>query len=306
MRLWLVALGLLPILMVGSGPGAVASTKPTPPHNGLIALSSSQGIRLVDAESAKAWTVPGTVEMGNSAWSPDGKVLAAERWNDGQASVYAITPDGKERKLVLENAYAPSWSPDGKQLVVIRSSGEISVLAIVDVESGEVRQIALDQGLEADGVSEAAWSPDGKWIAFTHWDGAVRLLSPNGDVDRMQKVADQGQNLAWSPDGSMLAFDAVDPVRHEQYIEVVDVSAGTRLTLSPREVASAPAWSPDGTQLAFLAARPMPETAHGCGGEMPTDLWTMAIAGTRPKLVEKNVWGQPSWGSYEPETKPTT
>lgn len=42
----------------------------------------------------------------------------------------------------------------------------------------------------------------------------------------------------------------------------------------------------------------MPETAHGCG-EMPHDLWT-GVAGAKPKLVEKNVWGQPSWGSYEP------
>jgi dipeptidyl aminopeptidase/acylaminoacyl peptidase len=131
----------------------------------------------------------------------------------------------------------------------------------------------------------------------------VRLVSPNGEADGIRTIAEEGMNPAWSPDGSKLSFDEVEGF--EQHIAVVDVTTGKRSTLRPRELVSAAAWSPDGTQLAFLATRPMPESGHGCG-EMPNDLWTAGVDGAKPKLVETNVWGQPSWGSYEPETKPTT
>lgn len=306
MRLWLVSLGLLPILMVGSGPGAIAGTPALPPHNGLIAFGTSEGIRLIDTRTGKARTVPGTVDMSNPAWSPDGQLLALEGWDDDQTSVYTIRPDGSERKLVLEDAYAPSWSPDGKQLVVTRSGGNVSVLATVDADGGDVQQITFDHGGENDGAGEPAWSPDGKWIAFTQGNGAVRLVTPNGEADGVRTVAQEGMNPTWSPDGSKLAFDAVDPAKYEQYIAVVDVTTGKRSELRPRALASAAAWSPDGTRLAFIAARPMPKTAHGCGGEMPSDLWTTSSDGAKPELLEKNVWGQPSWGTFVPESKPTT
>ena len=311
MRLWLVSLGLLPILMVGSGPGAIASTPAPPPQNGLIALSTSEGIRMVDARSGKGWTVPGTVDMSHPVWSPDGQLLAVEGWDDDQTGVYTIRPDGSDRKLVLDNAFTPSWSPDGKQLVVARySDGEagVSTLAVVNADGGDVHQITFDHGGENDGAGEPAWSPDGKWIAFTQGDGAVRLVTPNGEADGIRTVAQEGMNPTWSPDGSKLTFDTVDTAKFEQYIAVIDVTTGKRTELRPRELASAAAWSPDGTRLAFIAARPMPksESEHGCGGEMPSDLWTTSFDGAKPELLEKNVWGQPSWGTFVPESKPTT
>jgi Tol biopolymer transport system component len=307
-RLWLVSLGVVPLLLVGSGPGAVASTPALPPHNGLIALSTSEGIRLVDAQRGTSWTVPGTVGMGNPVWSPDGQLLAVEGWDDDQTGVYTIRPDGSDRKLVLENGYAPSWSPDGKQLVVARDSHSeagVSTLVVVKADGGDAHQITFDHGGENDGAGEPAWSPDGKWIAFTQGDGAVRLVTPNGEADGIRTVAEEGMNVAWSPDGSTLAFDSADPATYEQYIAVVDVTTGKRSKLRPRAHVSAVAWSPDGTQLAFLAGRPMPKMEYSCG-EMPTDLWTAGLDGGKPILLEKNIWGQPSWGTFEPETKTTT
>ena len=305
MRLWLVSLGAVPMLLVGSGPGAVASTPALPPQNGLIAFSTSDGIRLLDAQRGTSWTLPGTAEMGNPVWSPDGRLLAAEGWDDDQTGVYTMKPDGSDRRLVLRDAYAPSWSPDGKQLVVTRSGGEVSVLFTVDADGGNPQQITFDHGSENDGAGEPAWSPDGSWIAFTQGDGAVRLVSPSGEAGGIRTVAEDGMNVAWSPDGSKLAFDATDSATFERNIAVVDIATGKRSKLRPHALASAAAWSPDGAHLAFLAERPMPITAHGCG-EMPTDLWTASFDGAKPELLEKNVWGQPSWGTFVPESKPTT
>jgi hypothetical protein len=75
MRVWLALLATLPLLAVGSG--ATAGTS-DPPRNGLIAAGGADGIYLVDPQGAKATKVPGTVDMGAPAWSPDGSLLASK------------------------------------------------------------------------------------------------------------------------------------------------------------------------------------------------------------------------------------
>ena len=67
-----------------------------------------------------------------------------------------MKPDGSERKLVLENAYSPSWSPDGKELVVVRegtAEGDAAgnALAIVGADGSGVR--TLDLGAAEDSLS---------------------------------------------------------------------------------------------------------------------------------------------------------
>src|SRR6187402_2027800 len=98
MRLWLVLLAALPLLTVGSG--ATAGTA-APPRNGLIAAFGGDGIYLIDAQRAKTWKVPGTAELGEPAWSPDGSLLAVVGWDDSGSNVYTMRPDGSDRRLVL-------------------------------------------------------------------------------------------------------------------------------------------------------------------------------------------------------------
>src|SRR6184192_4301105 len=119
MRLWLIALGTLPLLAVGSG--AIAGTA-APPQNGLIAAQRADGIYLIDVQRAKDWKMPGSGDLGAPAWSPDGRLLAVETWDNDGSSVFTVKPDGSDRQLVLKNAWSPSWSPDGKRLVVVRDS----------------------------------------------------------------------------------------------------------------------------------------------------------------------------------------
>src|SRR5207247_10078842 len=89
MRLWLVALGTLPVLAVGSG--AIAGTA-SPPHNGLIAVQRADGIYLVNTDRGKTWRMPGSDDLGAPAWSPDGQRLAVERWDDAGPRVVTIQP----------------------------------------------------------------------------------------------------------------------------------------------------------------------------------------------------------------------
>ena len=103
MRVLLALFAALLLLSVGSG--ATASTS-TPPQNGLIAVSSPEGIYVVDPSAGTAKLVPKTADMTNPAWSPDGTVLAASSLDDqGFDDLYTMKPDGSERRLVLADVH---------------------------------------------------------------------------------------------------------------------------------------------------------------------------------------------------------
>jgi Tol biopolymer transport system component len=315
MRVWLVLLAALPLLTVGSG--ATAGTS-VPPRNGLIAAFGGDGIYLVDAQRMKSWKVPGTAELGEPAWSPDGSLLAVASWDDSADSVYTMRPDGSDRRLVLRDAWSPSWSPDGQRLVVVQGgcfrsstcdSGfeSVSVLVTVRADGSDVHQLTFDHGNENDGADYPAWSPDGKWIAFMGGEGAVRLVSANGKDFRT--IADNGWNVAWSPDGSKLAFQTIDNAKdYREEIVVFDLATERRTTIPSRKSSiSSLAWSPDGKQFAFLSNRPMPKSAvGGCGGEMPLDLWVMNADGSNPHRISKGSYSRPSWGTFQPAPTPSS
>ena len=216
-----------------------------------------------------------------------------------------MKPDGSERKLVLENAYSPSWSPNGKQLVVVRESAadgdeDGNELAIVDADGSGARTLDLvsAEGLQFVAVPE--WSPNGKLIAFVDvGQGTIRFVSPDGEAATTPPVAaDSG--LSWSPDSTKLAF--------ERYVEAKDGSRSVAVVLdlaTGREAifkgeqhgVRSPAWSPEGDQVAFLSmskratSTTTTTTSHSCGGEdAMSQLWVMSPDGTKAhQLVEGRV-----------------
>jgi Tol biopolymer transport system component/imidazolonepropionase-like amidohydrolase len=75
-------------------------------------------------------------------WSPDGHKMAAIY--EGQLAVWPVSrsgePLGPPRHLTTEIAHAPSWSGDSKHILY----QSMDKLKMMDVESGEVREIPLD------------------------------------------------------------------------------------------------------------------------------------------------------------------
>jgi Tol biopolymer transport system component len=160
-----------------------------------------------------------------SSFSPDGRQLAFTAQRNGKDVLY--TMDVQRRRvtrtfdeLPLDVVMSPSWSPDGSEIVFSGYDHGIHDLFIVNVASGQLRQLTNDKHAEL----MPQWSPDGKTIAFATDRGEGTDL----DVLRFAK---------WR----IATFDLASA-----RIEVLPNQDGLNLN---------PMWAPDGRSVAFISDR---------------------------------------------------
>ena len=148
-----------------------------------------------------------------AAFSPDGKLIAF-RSERSQSGIYVMEETGENARRVSEIGYHPSWSPDGKQIVVSDKSSDVatshtipnSSLWIIDIAAGEKKQLDT----KGDAV-QPSWSPNGKRIAY--WfikegnPGEIATIpASGGEPVAVTQNAAMDWNPVWSPDGKYIYF----------------------------------------------------------------------------------------------------
>jgi serine/threonine protein kinase/Tol biopolymer transport system component len=146
------------------------------------------------------------------AYSPDGQQIAF-RSDRGGGGIFLMGATGESVRRLTDFGYNPSWSPDGKELVVategIASPGarsNTSQLWKIDVASGGKSLL-----VEGD-AAQPSWSPNGHRIAF--WGvppgSAQRVLwtvpAAGGEPVRITDDLHLNWSPVWSPDGRHLYF----------------------------------------------------------------------------------------------------
>ncbi len=181
-----------------------------------------------------------------------------------QRMVGLMNPDGSGPKA-LAAGDAPSWSPDGRRLVLTEVScsyygisyGDYGYscaggLVIVDPEMGSRTSVGGSPAFSP------AWSPTGDLIAFTRCCESgdrttIYLMKPDGtpsgqlNIPQVVTAFDPG----WSPDGKRIAFTCSGGNANDLCAINRDGSGFARLTTNVAVAGGRPAWKPDGTRIAF-------------------------------------------------------
>jgi dipeptidyl aminopeptidase/acylaminoacyl peptidase len=204
---------------------------------------NSSPVQLLDQDSNLLLTAP--------VLSPDGK-KAAFNYYLGDMFVLDI---GSTLPVRISSCGAPSWSPDGSQLIC-KSSLQAS-FDILDAQTGAlVHSISIDPSARFP-----TWSPAGDDVAFNRIDSQKnssiwRLsLSGGGAPVLLKGEASENYAPAWSPDGQWIAFQSnMSSVLSEIWVMDRNGENLRRVVNTPAEFWSrAPAWSPDGQWLAFVS-----------------------------------------------------
>ncbi len=160
------------------------------------------------------------------AWSADGARIAFVRastgnaklepadingWYDRGGDIWLLDLAVGSAKMIVENAFGPSFSRAGKQLAFDASWSGARRIWIADAEGRNPRSVTTDSS-EAVVHGEAAWSPDGRLIAFRRIEkaasdiGVVEVATQRIHWITRDNVLDM--NPAWSPDGDVLYFSS--------------------------------------------------------------------------------------------------
>jgi eukaryotic-like serine/threonine-protein kinase len=198
------------------------------------------------------------------AFSPDGKLIAfrSERNPNG---IYVMEETGENARRVSDIGFHPSWSPDGKKIVVSDKAAAIhtvhtvpnSSLFVIDAASG------ARQKLETGGDAiMPSWSPNNLRIAF--WSVAEGNLPEiatvpveGGKPVIIASDAAADWNPVWSPDGKYLYF-ASDRKGNMNFWRVsIDEKTGAQLgepesVSTPSKYCRHIAFSHDGKLLAYV------------------------------------------------------
>lgn len=203
---------------------------------------------------------PRTVYRANEpilspSWSPDRKKLAYVAYDsNGQTAIYVhALSTGRARKVAAFPGVnqAPSWSPDGKHLVVALSHADNPDIYRVNLLTNKTTQLTNHPAID----TEPVWSPDGQEIVFTSdRAGQTHIYSipaGGGPVKRVSWEGLSNARAAYSPDGKHLAMIYRDQKGYR--VAVLNRETGAVIKLSDGPLDESPSFSPNSYLLIYSA-----------------------------------------------------
>ncbi len=187
------------------------------------------------------------------AWSPDSRQLAYVSFEGDKSSIFVQTLRTGNRFRVSSKPGingAPSFSPDGRKLVVTLGGVDGNLdIHVLDINSRRSTRLTTHRAIDTEGT----WSPDGRWIYFTSdrsgGPQVYRVPATGGTPERVTFEGSYNARPRLSPDGQRLATVFND--RGNFRIAVMDLERKDVLVLSGGRQDESPSFAPNSDILIY-------------------------------------------------------
>jgi len=225
-----------------------------------------------------------TPRRGEVAWSPDGKTLAFAGGariillNLGDGTVYRLTEPPP-----LSEDWGPSFSPDGRRVLFVRSrdTGFSEEILTIPVHGGSVARVASEP---ARILGPPQWSFDGQSVIFaSDRNSHPALWRVSLTNEAPIEINDSGWYPAVSRKGYKLAYQRVTRSLNVWEMDLVEGQKHILIpSTSETDQGPGPQPSPDGQKIAYMSDRSgtMEIWVSDRDGKNPIQLSAIGSAGT--------------------------
>ena len=170
-------------LTAGSGKNIHPAYNPVDP---LLAFASNRDgkwdlylLNLDNGELTRFTDTPGY--EGNPSWSPDGKWLAYERYDQKNLEIYLQDLEGKNAPINLTSHpgadHSPTWSPGGRRIAFVSNRGGNPSIWIADLNQQQLEERFYQVNpLASRSCKHPTWSPDNRFLSWAR----PRILGRGG------------------------------------------------------------------------------------------------------------------------------
>ncbi len=187
-----------------------------------------------------------TLEIGDSAWSPDNRQIAFISNISGRSNLWIVPAEGGwpvQLTVSDQRQATPAWSPKGHWIAYASDSdgNEQWDIFLVSPRDGQV--VNLTNTLEVSEESPA-WSPDGERLAYS----VKPKTSPNYEIDVMEVATRKVTHLTtntpkeysntnpiWLRDGKSLVFTRLSATGKDSSVVKADLAGGHSTDLTPHQ-----------------------------------------------------------------------
>lgn len=176
--------------------------------------------------------------------------------NGGEEKKVMTRAQSRTATHIIEQEFAPTWSPDGSQLAFVghtrsASGSSRTNIYVVNRDGSALREVTHFESGALLGADKISWSPDGTKIAFSMTrdihlvsiDGSSAPINLNNTTDRDES------DPVFSPGGGRIAYAVnqfTDNAKDGLYIMKADGETPTQILSStgPGQQVGRPAWHP--------------------------------------------------------------